>query len=127
MKKFTLTLFCLTLTTAFALAADFHLFQTPMSDAEYVERPGLAGKVPPIVWVLIRPDGQRPLVFQKFDSPQMESWLSLQARGSVLHIHASRLVADPNMPALEGFKAFEAFKASCEKQGIKCVDDTPPD
>jgi hypothetical protein len=98
-----------------------------MSDAEYIERPGLAGKVAPVVWVLIQPDGQRPLVFQKFDSPKMESWLSLQARGSVVHIHASPLLTDPNNSALDAFKAFEAFKASCQKQGIKYVDDTPPD
>ncbi|HEY5345497.1 MAG TPA: hypothetical protein VIK62_04045 [Verrucomicrobiae bacterium] len=127
MKKFTLTWLCLTYITTFALADDYHLFQTPMSDAEIIERSGLAGKFAPIVWVLIQPDGQRPLVFQKFDSPQMEAWLRLQACGSVVHIHANPLAVDPNMPALEVFNAFETFKASCQKQGIKCVNETPPD
>lgn len=93
-----------------------------MLDGEVTESGGLAGQFP-TVWVLIRPDDPRPVVFQKFDSQQMEAWLtSLLARGSVLHVDASPLMVNTNSSAQR-----DAFKAFCQKQGIKFVDDTLPD
>jgi hypothetical protein len=122
MKKLTLTWLCLTLTTAFALAADYHLWQTQMLDGEYKERPGMAGKFPPGVWVLIQPDGQQPLVFQKFDSQQMEAHLRKLPRDSAIHIHASPLLVDPISSA-----QWESFKAFCQKYGFKFIDDSLKD
>jgi hypothetical protein len=122
MKKFALTWLCLALTTAFTLAADYHLYQTQMVDGEYTERSGLAGKFPPTVWVLIQPDGQQPLVFQKFDSSLMEAHLRVLPRDSVIHVHASPVMIDPVSSA-----QWDAFKAFCQKQGIKFVDDSLKD
>jgi len=122
MKKITLTWLCLTLAAAFALAADYHLFQTQMVDGEYTERKGLAGKFPPTVWVLTRPDGQQPLVFQKFDSSQMEAHLRGLPNDSAIHIHASPVLIDPISSA-----QWEWFKAFCQKRGFKFVDDSLKD
>ena len=122
MKKFTLIWFCFTVTTVFALAADYHLFQTQMVDAEPTARPGLAGKSPPGVWVLIQPDGQQPWVFQKFDSQQMEAHLSLLPRNSAIHVHASPVLIDPI--SSEQWKSFKAF---CQKYGFKFVDGSLKD
>ncbi len=119
MKKLTLIWLCLTLTTAFALAADYHLFQTQMVDGEPTERPGLTGKFPPGVWVLIQPDGKQPLVFQKFDSPLMEARLRELPRNRVIHIHASPVLRDPISSA-----QWESFKTFCQKSGFKFVDDS---
>ena len=111
MKRFALTWLCLTLTTAIALAADYHLWQTQIWDTE-------AGTARPSVWVLIQPDGQQPVVFQKLDSQQMETWLRLQVRGSVLHFHASPV----------GTNVFQlpvgAFKIFCETNHIAFVNES---
>jgi hypothetical protein len=122
MKKFTLTWLCLTLTTAFASAADFRLVRTQMLDGEQTERSGVAGKFPPTVYVLIQPDGQFPVVFQKFDSQLMESWLGLRARGSVLHFRASALI-EPGPSAAQ----WDAFKAFCQKHDITFVNESDTD
>jgi hypothetical protein len=110
------TWLCLTLTTAFALGADYHLFQTQMVDGEYTER-GAA----PTVWVLIQPNGL-PLVFQKLDSRMLEAHLRLLPRDTVIHIHASPVLTDPTSPA-----QWEIFKGLCQKHGIRLIDDSPKD
>jgi hypothetical protein len=121
MKKLALAWLCLALTTAFTLAADYHLYEAQIADGEFTERSGLAGKFPPTVWVLSQ-DGQQPLVFQKFDSPMMEAHLRLLPHDSVIHLHASPMIADPDSSA-----HWESFKAFCQKNGIKFVDDSLPD
>ena len=122
MKRFALTWLCLTLTTVITLAADYHLWQTQMLDGENTERPGLAGKFPPSVWVLIQPDGQQPEVFQKFDSRQMETWLRPRARGGAVHIHASPFRTDPISSA-----QWESFKTFCQTNDIKFINDSLAD
>ena len=119
MKKIILVLFCLTLTTAFALATDYHLFQTQILDGKNTGRSGLAGTFPPGVWVLIQSDGQQPEVFQKFDSQQMEAWLHLRARGSAVHVHASPVLIDPISSA-----QWAAFKAFCQTNSITFINDS---
>jgi hypothetical protein len=125
MKKFTLTWLCLTLTTAFALAADYRLVRTQMLDGEPTERSGVVGKVQPTVYVLIQPGGRPPIVFQKFDSQQMEAWLgllSLRERGIVVHFHASALV-EPSPSAAE----WDAFKTFCQKHDITLINESDAD
>jgi hypothetical protein len=103
--------------------ADYRLVQTQMLDGEYPPKGGLA----PIVYVFIPPDdGYPPMVFQKFDSWQMESWLSLRARGSVVHFRGSTLLElspsplEPNPSAAQ----WEAFKAFCQKHDITFINES---
>jgi hypothetical protein len=122
MKKFTLVWLCLMLTTAFALAKDYHLYQTQILDGKPAEKTGGKGGLRPGVWVLVPPDGGQPEVFEKFDSEQMESWLNLRARGNAVHIHASPLVPYLISPAQR-----DAFGAFCKAHEIKFVDDSVGD
>ena len=111
MKKFTLTMCFLALTTAFALAADYHLVQTPILDGSP------PGKPWPVVYVLLMPSGTSPQVFQKFDSPQMEASLATLPRGSVVHYDAySHSNEAPSSAQREALKIF------CEKRGITYVE-----
>ena len=105
-------------------AADYHLYRTSMDDGEYTERPG-SGKFPPTVYVLSEPGVQRPVVFQKLDSREMEVWLkflSLQAHGIVVHFHASALV-EPSPTAAE----WDGFKAFCQKHDITFLNESDTD
>jgi hypothetical protein len=131
MKKFTLTCLCLALTTAFALADDYRLIRTQMVDGEQTERNGvvagmaLTGKVPPTVYVLIRRDGQDPLVFQQFDSKLMEGHLillRLRAGSLTVHFHASALI-EPSPTAAE----WDSFKTFCQKHYITFVNESDTD
>jgi hypothetical protein len=122
MKKFTLTFICFTLSTAFALAADYYLVRTQMLDADYAETNSFGTKIPPIVYVLTQPSNQPPIVFQKFDSWQMESWLSLRARGGVVHFHASALL-EPSPTAVE----WEGFKTFCKTNDITIINESDTD
>jgi hypothetical protein len=125
MKRFTLTWLCFSLTTAFALAADYRLVRTQMLDGEPTERSGVVGKIQPTVYVLIPPDGRPPIVFQKFDSQQMEAWLgllSLRERGIVVHFQASALMEPSPTPA-----EWEGFKAFCKKHDIAFVNERDTD
>lgn len=125
MKRFTLTWLCLTLTTAFALAADYRLVRTQMLDGEPTERSGGVGKVQPTVYVLIPPDSRQPVVFQKFDSQQMEAWLGLLSRhenGIVVRFKAGPLV-EPSPTAAE----WDGFKAFCKKHDIAFINESDPD
>jgi hypothetical protein len=73
MKTIILILLCLTLTSAAGLAKDYHLVQTYIVDSG-APSPG-AGKQ--AVYVLVPPDNSsRAVVFQTFDSKEMEAWLS---------------------------------------------------
>src|SRR5580704_10283316 len=91
MKTIILVLFYLTLTAAAALAKDYHLVPTQLRGA------AAAGKPPqfPVVYVLLAPDitGKlNPMVYQTFDSKDMELDIALLirsgiiAKGSVLHL-----------------------------------------
>jgi hypothetical protein len=131
MKKFTLTWLCLTLTTAFSMAEDYNLIRTQMADGEYVERSGLiagkalTGKVPPNVYILIRPDGQNALVFQEFDSKMMEAHLGLlrlRARSLTVNYKASALI-EPSPTAAQ----WDSLKAFCQKHDITFVNESDPD
>lgn len=110
MKKFTFTWLCLTLTTAFALAADYHLVQTQILDG------GSRRNNPPTVYVMLMPDGTRPQVFQEFDSQQMEARLGSLPRGSVVHYDANGLLKPVSSAKLE------AIKACCRKHGMTFVE-----
>ena len=106
------------------LAADYHLYRTSMFDGEYTERSG-SGKRSPTVYVLIEPGGQRPVVFQKLDSREMETWLrflSLQAHGIVVHFHASAVI-EPSPMAAE----WDGFKAFCQKHDITFLNESSTD
>jgi hypothetical protein len=80
------------------------------------------GRSAPIVYVLIQPDGQPPMVFQTFDSRLMENWLSLRARGSVVHFHASALL-EPSPTAVE----WEGFKTFCKTNDITFINESDTD
>jgi len=112
MKKITLILFCLTLTTAFAWAADYHLVQTFMVDS--VVPPGVTpAKAGLTVYVLVPPDkSSRAVVFKTFDSKTMEARLSELPRGSIVHYEPDP--RGPQVPSAE----LEALKTCCAKKGI---------
>jgi len=117
MKKFTLIWLWLTLTTAFALAADYHLVQTQMLDGDYTEKGGgFIGKFPPTVYVLLMPDDKRPQVFQKFDSQQMEACLGSLPSGSVVHYDANGFLE--RVPSAQ----LDALSACCKKHGITFIE-----
>jgi hypothetical protein len=97
------------LTTALALAADYHLVQTQILDD------GSAGKNPPTVFVLLMPDGTRPEVFQTFDSSQMEARLGSLPRGSIVDYDANgSLEISESVSSAQ----FESLKAYCQKHGV---------
>jgi hypothetical protein len=112
MKKITLIVLCLTLTTAFAWAGDYHLVQTFIVDSVVPAgvTPDKAGLT---VYVLVPPDkSSRAVVFQTFDSKTMEERLSALPRGSIVHYDP-----DPRGP-LAPSAQLEALKTSCGKKGI---------
>jgi hypothetical protein len=103
---------------------DFYLLRTQMLDGNYPKNGGSASTV----YVLIQPDSWQPMVFQKFDSWQIESCLSLHAHGSILHFHASAFIdaddlKDPNSLS----KRWDAFKAFCQKNDITFVNESDLD
>ena len=116
MKMIISILFSFTLTTAIALAADYHLFSTQLLDD---------AKTFPRVWVLIQPGGQQPMVFQELDSKEMESWLRLNVRGSVLHFHLSPVGSGIGSGIFQ--LPVGAFKAFCETNDIIFVDESLKD
>ena len=118
MKKITLTFLCFALSTVFALAADYYLIRTQMIDGEYPKGGGPA----PTVYVLLQPTNQQPVVFQKFNSWQMESWLRLRARGSVVHYHSSALLL-PSPTAAE----WEGFTTFCKTNDITLLNESDTD
>jgi hypothetical protein len=122
MKKITLTFICFALSTTFALAADYYLVRTQMLDADYAETNSLGTKIPPVVYVLTQPSNQPPIVFQKLDSWQMESWLRLRARGGVVHFHASAF-EEPSPTAAE----FEGFQDFCKTNDITFINESDTD
>jgi hypothetical protein len=122
MKKFTITFICFAMSTAFALAADYYLVRTQMLDANYAQTNSLGTKIPPIVYVLIQPSNQPPIVFQQLASWQMESWFRLRARGSVVHFHASAFL-EPSPTAVE----WEGFKTFCKTNDITFINESDTD
>jgi hypothetical protein len=111
MKKIILILGCFTLTATVGLAADYHLVQTYIVDAD-----ATTNRVARAVYVLAPPDSStRAVVFRTFDSKEMEAWLSSLPHDSVVHYDA-----DGFMPPAESAK-FEALKTSCEKKGIRFI------
>jgi hypothetical protein len=109
MKKTTLILFCLTLARAIAQAATYHLVETQILDGPSDD------KRPPTAYVLLFPDQTRPKVFQKFDSKEMEAWLSGLPSGSVVNYDANGFFP-PVVPA-----QLKALKTACEKKGVRFV------
>ena len=107
MKKIVLVLFCLSLTTVFTLAADYHLIQTQLLDDKSSF---------PVVWVMVEPDGQKALVFEKLNSQMMENWLKNLPPDSVLLVRRSRHASVPDWS--EQWKAFKAF---CEIHKITLI------
>ena len=108
MKEIILILCCLTLPAAVGLAADYHLVQTYIVDAD-----ATTSRVARAVYVLVTPDNStRAVVFKTFDSKEMEAWLSGLPHDSIVHYDA-----DGFMPSAESAK-LEALKTSCEKKGI---------
>ena len=89
-----------------------------MIDGYYPKDGGAA----PTVYVLIQPSGEPPCVFQTFDSRLMEAWLSLRARGSIVHFRASAFL-EPSPSAAE----WDAFKAFCQKHDITFVNESDMD
>ena len=116
MKKIVLVLFCLSLTTVFTLAADYHLIQTQILDDKPLD--GKPGNIFPDVWVMVKPDGQRPLVFEKLNSHTMETWLRNLPPGSVLHVRPDRHLRSPD--SSEQWRAFQVF---CTKHDIVFFDE----
>lgn len=89
-----------------------------MIDGDYPENGGPA----PIVYVLIQPGGKGPCVFQQLASWQMESWLRLQVRGSVVHYRQSAIMY--SSPTTAQWKAFEAC---CKTNDIAIINESDPD
>jgi hypothetical protein len=116
MKKTILVLFCL-ITAAAALAKDYHLVTTQLRGAPASGTPAEF----PVVYVLLTPDisGQlNPLVYQAFDSKDMELDIRALVRsgiiapGSVLHFDPDPVLARPSDAQIQTFKDF------CKKLGI---------
>ena len=101
---------------------NFYLLKTHMVDGDYPKNGGSA----PTVYVLVQPDSWQPMVFQKFDSWQIESWLSLHAHGSILHFHASAFL-DADDLSDSSSKRWDAFKAFCQKNDITFVNESDLD
>jgi len=111
MKTFALILFCLTLTTAFVSASDYHLVATYMEDSDVA-----TGTAALTVYVLVPPDNSsRPIVFKTFDSKIMELRLSQLPRGSVLHFDP-----DPRSPGVPSAQ-LEALTSCCKTNEIGFV------
>jgi hypothetical protein len=112
MKTLTLSFLCLTLTTAFAWAADYHLVQTFIVDS-VVPAGVIADKAGLTVYVLVPPDkSSRAVVFKTFDSKTIEARLSDLPRGSMVHYEP-----DPRGPQVPSAQ-LEALKTCCAKKGI---------
>ena len=120
MKTITLILCCLALTTAAASAKDYHLVTTQLRGAPASGSPAQF----PVVYVLLAPDrtGQlNPLVYQTFDSRDMELDIGVLTRsgiiapGSVLHFDPKPDLERPTEAQIQSLKDY------CKKLGITLV------
>lgn len=110
MKKLALTFCGLALTTAFVLAADYHLVQMQMQDE-------VSGNRQPFtVYTLFKPDKNRAMIFKEFGSEIMEGWLTNLPPGSVVYYEA-----DKSLPKAPQEKV-DAMRRSCAKHGIKLIE-----
>ena len=120
MKTITLILLCITLTTAAALAKDYHLVTTQLRGAP------ASGTPPelPVVYVLLAPDktGQlNPMVYKTFDSKDMELDIGGLIRSGII-APGSVLVFDPNARLERPTDAqIQSLTDYCKKLGITLV------
>jgi len=92
---------------------DYHLVQTYIVDSGAA--PVGAGKQ--AVYVFVPPDNSsRAVVFQTFDSKDMEAWLSGLPRGSIVHYDGNGFM--PRVPSAQ----LDALKTACQKKGVSFIE-----
>jgi hypothetical protein len=114
MKTITFVLLCLSLAIAVASAKDAHLIESQMlyNDAQ--------GHVAySIVYVLVPPNGQSPIVFKTFDSDVMEHTIGDVVRNGVLYYDASPIHSGGDI--LPTNAQIQSLQAYCKKSGIGFV------
>ena len=89
-----------------------------MIDGDYPKNGGPA----PTVYVMVLPSGLPPCVFQELGSWQMKAFLTLRARGCVVHYRQSAFIL-PSPTAGQ----WEAFAACCKTNDITIINESDMD